>query len=457
MKNYTHAIKNAIKICDAWLPLKIQYDQVPGLAVGIVYKGELVYQRGFGYADVERKIPVTPETCFRIASISKTFTAVAIMQLVEQRKIRLSDAVSKYLPWFKTEERNLGDITIHQLLSHTGGVFRDGNTLHWETDKFPNLANLKKSVVRDTMVFKTPARFKYSNFGYALLGEIISVVTGEDYAHYVNVNIIKRLRMTQTAHDFTKGSDELPAKGYRRFIPGKPRHAFRPVETKAYAPATGFLSNIPDLAKYISALSLQPKKGSVSLIKRLSKKKMMRREKDTGEEGLWCGLGLFAEKIDDQEIVEYRGGFPGFISQISLDTKNDIAVIALMNSNNGSCSAISTGIFETIYGFMVMEKVGFDKKNSVVGYKNFEGLYRSRYNDYVVTGINGHLITFIPETDSPVENSHYLEQVRKNTFRMHGVSNFESVGEFTTFVFPKGQKRASGFTTGVFPYSRVDS
>ncbi len=78
-KDYTKAIKYTAKVIDAWLPLKIQYDRIPGLAVGIVHNGKLVYQKGFGCADVESKIAIYPKTSFRIASISKTFTAVAIM------------------------------------------------------------------------------------------------------------------------------------------------------------------------------------------------------------------------------------------------------------------------------------------------------------------------------------------------------------------------------------------
>lgn len=196
-KDYLKAIKYAIKIFDAWLPWKIQYDRVPGLAVGIVHNGKLIYQKGFGYADVELKIPMTPKTCFRIASISKTFTAVAIMQLVEQRKINLDDRIERYLPWFKVKTKNSdsSNITIRQVLSHTGGVFRDGNTPHWENDKFPNLAGLKKSISNKSIVFENLTRFKYSNFGFALLGEIIKKATGLNYDDYVTKHIIKKLGM----------------------------------------------------------------------------------------------------------------------------------------------------------------------------------------------------------------------------------------------------------------------
>ena len=99
-EDYHQAIAHTARILDAWLPHKIQYDRIPSLSVGIVHSGRPVYQRGFGFADVESKTPATARTCYRIASISKTFTAVAIMQLVEQGKIGLDDRVrlNRYAP-----------------------------------------------------------------------------------------------------------------------------------------------------------------------------------------------------------------------------------------------------------------------------------------------------------------------------------------------------------------------
>ena len=223
-KDYVKAIRYTTRILDAWLPWKIQYDRIPGLAVGIVHNGKLVYQKGFGYADVESKISVTPKTCFRIASVSKTFTAVSIMQLVEQGKINLDDRVQKYLPWFKaqTKDSDSSNITIRQVLSHTAGLFRDG-TPHWENDKFPDLAGLKKSISNKSIVFENLTRFKYSNFGFALLGEVIKKASGFDYGEYVNKNIIGKLEMERTAPDYNKENEDWLAKGYSRPMPNKER------------------------------------------------------------------------------------------------------------------------------------------------------------------------------------------------------------------------------------------
>ena len=454
-KDYTKAIKYTTKILDSWLPWKIQYDRIPGLAVGIIHNGKLIYQKGFGYADVESKISVSSKTCFRIASISKTFTAVAIMQLVEQGKINLDDRIEKYLPWFKaqTKDSDSSNITIRQVLSHTGGVFRDGNTPHWENDKFPDLVGLKKSISNKSVVFENLTKFKYSNFGFALLGEVIKKASGLDYDEYVVKNIIKKLEMERTAPDYDKENDNWLARGYSRPIPNKERETFPHSKTKAYAPATGFLSNVSDLAKYLATMSLK-RKDANTLVSKESKKEMMREYWATGEENESYGLGLDIYKIGKRKIVGHGGGFAGFITQISLDVENDIGVISLTNTNDSSNGSINTGIFETIYKF-VDEKNKYDEGEKILDQEKFEGAYRSRWGDTIVVGIDTNLVAFDPKTNSPVKDGTLLKPKAKNKFVMETKSNFDSPGEFATFIFELKAKRVTKVLFGATPSERL--
>ncbi len=454
-KDYTKAIKYATKIIDAWLPWKIQYDRIPGLAVGIIHNGKLVYRKGFGYADVELKIPITPKTCFRIASISKTFTAVAIMQLVEQGKINLDDRVEKYLPWFKaqTKDSDSSNITIRQVLSHTGGVFRDGNTPHWENDKFPDLAGLRKSISNKTVVFENLTKFKYSNFGFALLGEIIKKASCLDYDEYITKHIIKKIGMERTAPDYNKGNNDWLAKGYSRPIPNKEREAFPHSETKAYAPAAGFLSNVSDLSKYLASMSLKLKEAN-ALVSKESKKEMMREYWATGEENKSYGLGLAIYKIEKRKIIGHGGGFAGFITQISLDVENDIGVITLTNTNDSSCGSINIGIFETIYKF-IDEKNKYSEGKKIPSQEKFEGAYRSRWDDTIVVGIDTNLVAFGSKANSPVKDWTLLKAKGKNKFLMTQKSNFNYPGEFANFIFERKAKRATKVVFGATPSERL--
>lgn len=454
-KDYKKAIKYAVKVIDAWLPSKIQYDRIPALSVGIVHNGKLVYKRGFGFADVESRESATPNTCYRIASISKTFTAVAIMQLAEQGKLNLDDKIYKYFPWFKakTKDSDSRNITIRQILSHTAGVFRDGNTPHWANDKFPDVAGLQKSISKAT-VFENLTKFKYSNFGFALLGEVIKKVSGMTYDEYVNKHIIRKLEMGRTTPDLTKESKKWLAKGYSRPIPNKEREAFHHVPTKAYASATGFLSNVSDLAKYLSALSLK-RKVATPLINKESKKEIMREYWATGEKDESYGLGFAIYKIENRKIVGHGGGFAGFITQIALDVENDIGVITLSNTNDSSSGLIKQGIFETIYKF-ADEKSKYIEGKKISTQEKYEGAYRSKWGDEIVVGVDANLVAFSPKTNSPVKDGTLLKPKGKNKFVMDSKFNFDSPGEFADFVFGKNKRKASKLIWGSTPSERIE-
>lgn len=456
-KDYTRAITSVKRVINAWLPYKIQYDRIPGLSVGIVHNGTLVYQKGFGYADLEKRISATAKTSYRIASISKTFTAVAIMQLVEKGKIRLDDAVQHYLPWFtaKSKDGDVANITIRQLLSHTAGVFRDGVTPHWVTDHFPDAAALRKSVSRKTVVYENLTRFKYSNFGPALLGEVIKKASGVSYDTYATKHIIRPLGMMQTVPDYTKKADAWLARGYSRPIPGIKREVFCHAATNAYAPATGFLSNVPDLAKYLSALSLQRNRPS-RFLGRESKKEMMKEYWKMSEDGRLYGLGFTVDTVTDRKVVGHGGGFAGFVTQISLDVENDIGVITLSNTNDSSAPAINDGILKMIY-FFVDKKAKFVGGKKLHGAEKYEGAFRSRWGDEIIVNVGNKLIAFEPQTNAPLYSETILSEKRKHVFVMETKVSVDSPGEFARFVLDKKSGKAKKLFWGSMPLDRIGS
>src|SRR5262245_36298461 len=133
------------RLFSAWLEGQLLYRHLPGVAVGVVADQELVWSAGFGLADTGKKLPMTAQTKFRMASHSKLFTATAIMQLREQGKLRLDDPVSKYLPWFQVKSSEAEDppITIEELLTHSSGLPREAGS-HWTTFEFPTREQLRQ-------------------------------------------------------------------------------------------------------------------------------------------------------------------------------------------------------------------------------------------------------------------------------------------------------------------------
>lgn len=455
-KGIAVAIKHAIRILDAWLPAKIRYDRVPGLSVGIVHNGKFIYKRGFGFADVESRMPATPMTRYRIASISKTFTAVAVLQLVEKGRLNLDDRVVKYLPWFRLKSggADSNNITVRQILSHTAGVSRDGSTPHWTTDDFPDLEGIKKSISSKVIVYENLTRFKYSNLGFALLGEIIAEITAMSYEQYVSRHIIQKLKLENTTPDLTKEDNSLLARGYWRSIPNRRRESFQHVRTKAYSPAAGFISNVVDLSRYLSALSLKRREEN-SLISRESKKEIMREHWKTTKEGDSYGLGFEIWRIKKRKVIGHGGGFAGFATLIALDLEDDIGVVALANASDASVGSINIGIFETIYA-LAEGKAKYTKGKKLQDNKSYEGIYRSRWEDKVVVATGANLVAFDSETDAPLKNGALLRPCGRNKFIIEPESNFDSAGELAKFIFEGGEKRARRLIWGSTPLARIE-
>lgn len=449
-KDYSFAIKAAAKVLDAWLPQKLAYSRIPGLAVGITYRGKLVYGRGFGHADVGRKEKMTPEHCFRIASVSKTFTAFAIMQLVEKGKLGLDDKVGKFLPWFPKQAPGSANVTVHHLLTHTSGLFRDGEAPHWENDVFPDREDFRRLVDRAATVMKAPAKFKYSNFGFSLLGEIIRVVSGVSYEAYIERNIIKPLGMRHTWPDLTPAAAKELSRGYSRIVPGEDRTDFAYYEVKAFAPATGLISNVPDLAKYLASWRL----ASGKPVRGATKKEMFAQHAAINDKGSSYGLGFRISPLGKRKIIGHGGGFAGFLTALWLDPQSEIGVIVLVNGNGANSFALCQGVFETIYRLHDEPRLTAGKKISKGG--SYEGMYRARWFDAIVVNLGSSLSVFEPSADSPLKNADLLFPLGKHCFRMETVSNFEPFGEVSTFHFKgKGGKAAIYASANAHPAKRI--
>ncbi len=133
---------------------QIAYRDLPGVAIGVVSKQQLVWAKGFGFADIDKHLPMTATTTFRMASHSKLFTATAIMHLRDQGKVRLDHPLSRYLPWFKVKHAEPDDppITIEELLTHSSGLSREAGS-HWSDFKFPDSTEVRAYVEQSQAIY----------------------------------------------------------------------------------------------------------------------------------------------------------------------------------------------------------------------------------------------------------------------------------------------------------------
>jgi CubicO group peptidase (beta-lactamase class C family) len=330
---------------------------LPGLAVGIVHDGELVYSRTFGYADIDEKTPVTNDTVFRIMSISKTFTAIGIMQLWEQGKFELDDPVNRYLKSMKVLHKDLDapPVTFRHLLTHTSGI-----------GEAPNLPFLMHPVVglasRPDMPIEsmpelyskrlTPElypgeKWSYSNHAFAALAQLIEDISGQPFAHYMLENVFEPLGMQSTDYILSPRVRDRLAQGYQskqgRFVP----YPYLRLRTPGCG---GIFSTLSEMAKYVSALMNGGQNEHGSVLKPETLELMMTSQLDTDPRVFSQGLAFMLEHYGDYLVAEHSGGWPGFISSMRVIPGAKLAMLAFTNVSSGAPDLITRDILHHLLG-----------------------------------------------------------------------------------------------------------
>lgn len=423
----------AERLFSAWLDAQIAYRGIPGVSVGVVYDQRLVWSKGFGFANVEQRLPMTAQTRFRIASNSKLFAAIAIMQLREAGKLRLDDPVVKYLPWFtpKPAGPDDGPITIEQLLSHSSGLQREAGD-HWSSFNFPSEAELKTLMPARQAAFPPQTRWKYSNLAFAVAGQVVEKITGQRWADYVDAHIIKPLGMNGTSIDRPDPQLATPyairrANGERRVLPF--------VDAKGMASATGLTSNVDDLAKFMSAwLRRVPTSSGANILSAGSWRELLRVRSVDENWQSGSGLGFDHRRFKDRTYVGHAGGYPGNTTQTFVQLDDNVGVIVLTNTNDSNPGDIALQLITTV-GAAITKAAELHKPAAWDDrWARFAGLYRSPYGDQItqVVLLNKQLV-LLP-TDAPsAETRTILVPLGDGRFRLMAPTGGGAVGEVVRF------------------------
>lgn len=431
IRGVRRSLQNAIRIIDRWLDYQRVCNRIPGLSVGLVHGDEIVFANGYGYADVRRRRRATRATCYRIASISKVFTATAVMQLIERGTVRLEDRAQQYVPWLRShQDKRLENVTIRQLLTHTAGVERDAFA-HWENDRFPMLEQLKMYVQHGRNVYAPLERWKYSNLGYAILGQIIAAASGQRYEDYVHAMILEPLRLRHTSPRITQATRRRLAVGYGRDIPDRPRETFGNPETNAMCPATGLASNAVDLCTFMAAQFI----GSRRLLSDLSKREMQRIHWVDGGGSNQYGLGCQLWTIEGTPIVGHSGGFQGFNTAIGMDTEKKIGVAVLTNAIDGPAQRLMRETFRVIHDCAKLTGSPALPPRSRRSLHRYEGRFTGRWWDLEIVALGDRLVAYDPSNDRPLHEVYGLVHLGGTHFRIATGSGLGNLGEKVTFRF----------------------
>jgi CubicO group peptidase (beta-lactamase class C family) len=227
------AIQDALDYVPDFLEFQQPYMPFVGAQVAVRKDGELLLNHAVGFADLSTEVPLTTDHLFRIASHSKTVTAVACMQLVERGKLRLDDEASAYVP--ELADSPMRSVTVRDLLAHGSGMIRDGvDGSFWSLDRsFPDRAELLNTIREHGRVLEPNEHFKYSNIGYSLLGLIIDAASGVPYRDFVKTNIVEKLGLEHTGPDLDMTRIDDYAKGYSSRVHGPDRIEIDHIDTFA--------------------------------------------------------------------------------------------------------------------------------------------------------------------------------------------------------------------------------
>ncbi len=294
----------------------------PGCVVLVAKSGKVIYKKAFGTANLESNIPMEPSMIFRIGSITKQFTAISILQLVEQGKIHLQDSVQEFIFDYPYNDHK---ITIENLLTHTSGI-KDYMTISNPAEERTNYTPSQgvDYFKGEPLEFKPGSQFKYSNSNYYLLGYILEEVSGTTYAQYLQENIIDRAGLHNTSYiDPDKNIANTP-QGYSRFD-GKLEKATLQNITTIYA-AGGLMSSAEDLFKWQKALD------NNKLINRELISKAFTPYRFADNTYSKYGYGWFIKNIGDSKTIEHSGSTDGYQSDAIYFPNEDVFIVTLFNS-----------------------------------------------------------------------------------------------------------------------------
>ncbi len=321
---------------------------IAGSSFYVIRDGQTIVADHLGEQDADAHVPVDARTIYHWASITKTMTGIAIMQLRDRGLLKLDDPIIRYVPELAGVHDPFGDpgaITLRQLMSHSAG-FRNGTwpwrDKPWQPFEPPGWKQLEAMIPYTEVQFKPGSRFGYSNPGIVYLGQVIERLSGEDFEVYVDKNILRPLGMQSSYFDRTPPY-LLPHRAHSYYIQGGKRvPAPFDADTGVTVSNGGLNAPLPDMARYVAFLLGDPKRAAEYdlVLKRASLDEMWQPVISAGEDytqgrmapTTWSGLSFFLDKTDGIRIVGHNGDQNGFRAYLSLCPDQHLGTLLAFNT-----------------------------------------------------------------------------------------------------------------------------
>ena len=333
---------------------EMQDKKLPAFSIALVDDQQIVWAQGFGYANPDKKIPATAETVYRIGSVSKLFTDIGVMQLVERGKLDLDAPIQKYLPDFHPRNPFHTEITLRQLMSHRAGLLREPPVGNYFDPSELSLAAMVSSLNETTLVYPPETHTKYSNAGVAVVGYVLEKQSGQPFASYLQHAVLEPMGLGDSAFQPELRLMRNLAKAYMWSYDGRVFQA--PTFELGMAPAGCMYSTVLDLGKFLSVLFNAGRGANGQVLKSETLEKMWTPQFAKPGQSSPYGLGFRLAELDGHREVEHGGAIYGFATQLAglPDEKLGVVAVTTMDSAN----AVANHVAEIALRLMLAAKQG---------------------------------------------------------------------------------------------------
>ncbi len=327
---------------------------LPALSIALVDDQQIVWSKGFGFANPQDKTPVTDETIYRVGSVSKLFTDIAIMQLVEQGKLDLDAPVARYLPEFHPRNPFGKAITLRQLMSHRSGLVREPPVGNYFDPTEPSLARTIASLNETELVYAPESHVKYSNAAIAAVGYVLERTEGEAFAKYLKRTVLDPLGLAHSSFEPTPETTKNLAKAYMWTIDGRTFDA--PTFQMGIAPSGSMYTTVGDLGRFVSTLFAGGRGSNGSILKAATLEQMWTPQYARAGQKTGYGIGFGISEMDGRRKIGHGGAIYGFATQLSALPDDNLGVVVVTTKD--AANAVTNRIADAALRAMLAVRQG---------------------------------------------------------------------------------------------------